>query len=352
MKTRLRACALGALLFLGSADARAEGPATDPAAAAEDLFRRAMQLMAAKRPAEACPLLAESYRLDPGGGTLQNLAVCYEAAGRWASAYARFQELRVTSKSASPPRPDRVKLADEHLEKVTPLVSRVILVVPSDVAANAEAKIDGVVYRQASWSTGIAVDPGPHEIVVEATGKQPWRSTITTPNEGGEQRVTVPPLADEPRGKLAAADPARDVEQDPRERERERADRALRTTGFIVGGAGLAVLVAGGVFGVLTIMKNEDGKDQCRADGGSGAPATDFAPNGRCYEGRSAWQRANDSKDTAETFANVANVLIPVGAIAAGIGTWLVLSHPSARERTSAVRITPALGGAVLQGRF
>ena len=61
-------------------------------AAAQALFDEARSLMNAGKFAEACPKFAESERLDPGAGTLLNLANCYEKGGQTASAWVTFKD--------------------------------------------------------------------------------------------------------------------------------------------------------------------------------------------------------------------------------------------------------------------
>ncbi len=349
--------AIGAQALTVTGSALAE-PTADRSAAAEDLFQRAKVLLAKREFAPACPMLLESYRLDPAGGTLQNLAVCYEEMGRWASAYARFQELRAISKAGERPRLDRIKLAEEHIAKLEPRISRVMIVMPEASAGAAEVTLDGVKYLQPSWSAGIAVDPGTHEIVVAAPGKQPFRTSVTTANDGVQEQVRVPALADEekaapPAAEVQSAEPAALSSSEP-----PPTTNSLRTTGFVVGAAGLGVIAAGGVFGVLTLTTNGAGKDKCSAAKNPGASRADFDPvSGRCYEGSSAWNDANATKDDARTFANVANVLLPVGVFALGVGAYLVLrkdspSGTASAASVSSVHLSPSLGGASIEGRF
>src|SRR5215469_426512 len=99
------------------------------AGAAEALFQSGKSLLEQKNYAQACPKLAESYRLDPGTGTLLAVALCHEGEGRLATAWAEFAE--VVARSRRDHREDREDLAHQHqmaLESRLPMLT--ISVVP------------------------------------------------------------------------------------------------------------------------------------------------------------------------------------------------------------------------------
>ncbi len=374
MKKHHRFALVGALVVLGASGlapgVHAQGSAGG-VANAEMLFQQAKADMAAKRYGDAVKKLEESYRLDPAGGTLQNLAVSYEEAGRVASAYARFQELKTKSKLSTPPRPDRVKLAEQHIAKLEPRLSRIrILVTAQGRAKDMEVKVDDTVYQEASWTSGILVDPGTHRVVVSAPGKKPRTLSVKVDDEGVIEEVKIPPLEDVP---LEVATPVR---QGPslEEIERVSSQRALRTTGFVVGGIGLATLAGGAVFGVLTITTNSAAKSACQDNTGGSLsnkgsfddPTKIADASGHCYGNTDASRKSADLTSSARTFANVANVLVPVGLLGLGVGTFLVLrsslssaaqarpaaSSSSARASSVSARVVPSLGGVVVEGSF
>jgi tetratricopeptide (TPR) repeat protein len=314
----------------------------DRATAAEDLFQRANTLLSAKDYASACPLFAESYRLDPAGGTVQNLAICYEALGRLASAYAKFVDLRDRSSRPESPRPDRVALANEHIKAIEPRLSRVVLAVDVEPGQKAPTvTIDEIDYQAASWSAGILLDPGAHAIVVKAPGKLAYRTSVTITKDGSKEGVRIPRLVDDPAARDAAGT------------ERYRPDAGMRVPGLVIGGIGIAVLAGGAGFGILTITTNNAAKDLC--SGTPAPPQGEFDGAGRCYSDSRARRDSNSKSDDARTFANLANVLVPVGAVAIGAGLYLFLRSTRVVERPAAApnaRLVPSLGGASVEGSF
>lgn len=301
--------------------------AGEAAATAEELFQLGKEEMLKSNFAEACPHLAESYKLDPAGGTLQNLAVCYEGMGQFASAYARFQELKNLSLRATPPRTDRVELADAHLAQLTPRISRVFVQVPKESRVEGlEVAVDGVKYGEPSWKVGVLLDPGSHTLEVSAPGRVSWRSTLTIDKERTQLKADVPVLA---------------VVAEPGVRKAPPVDtgRGLRTAGFVTGGAGMAVLAGGAVFGILAVTTNSAANAECTDSLGCDAATVD---------------RANGKRDDARLFANVANVMIPVGVVAAGAGAVLLWQGYKRKPSSSSASwtVTPTFGGLAVTGSF
>src|SRR5262245_2596708 len=126
MRSRIVCSALCAAMA-AVAPALAEPTATERAMA-DSLFNEAKKLLARGKPPEACAKLAESYKLDPAGGTLLNLGMCHEIEGKTATAWTEFElALALARKSR---RADREKAAREHMTALEPRMSRITVTVP------------------------------------------------------------------------------------------------------------------------------------------------------------------------------------------------------------------------------
>jgi hypothetical protein len=293
---------------------------------AEELFRQGKAEMTKGNYDRACPMFVESYKQDPAMGTLLNLALCHEAIGRIASAWGEWRAVEQQARAAVPPREDRIKMAQEHADKLEPRLSRLRLIVPPDARVDGlEVKIDGEAKGEPLWG-GIPVDPGTRKIVASAPGKKALSLDVKVDDEGVVVPVTLPKLADAPDTKGSGGSVVVEIARV----EEYAANRARRTTGFVIGGIGIVTLAMGAAFGIGAIINDGQAKDAC------------LAP---CIEGSPQASDADAKTDRAFVFANVANVTIPLGILATGIGAYLVLTAGP----TEKVAIAP-LGSAHARG--
>lgn len=205
VKPRYRLARAGALaLLVAAAVAREPAPArAQPGdeAAAEALFREARALMKRGDYRAACPKLEESQRLDPGVGTLLNLALCYEKTERLASAWAKYSEASEAAAKLDDGR--RQRAAAEKAEALEPRLYRLVILVPR------RSRIEGLTVRRngtavgrGAWGAKVPVDRGKMVIEASADGRRPWRKTVTV---GGSRRLraveipVLPPLPREAR---------------------------------------------------------------------------------------------------------------------------------------------------------
>lgn len=281
---------------------------------AEELFRRAKVLVSQSNHVEACPLFAESYRLDPGVGTLLNLALCHEQIGKSASAWGEFRAVEQQALGATPPNEPRARLAREHGDKLQPRLSRIkVIVPPSARTPGLVIKVDGEEKVEALWSVGIAVDPGVHIVEASAPHKKTATSTVKLEGEGVLQTVELVALDD---AVVAPAPSHGDTTTPPPPAD----EHDHRTAGYIVGGVGLAVLATGGAFGIAAIVDDREAKD-CEAP---------------CYRDQPAGIASDRATDRALLFANLSNVTVALGAIGVLTGAWLVFTGgPSKRVALS-----------------
>src|SRR5689334_9440050 len=145
---------------------------------ATQLFKEGRTLVDQGKYAEGCRKLEESQRLDPGGGTLLNLALCHEKEGRTATAWTEFTEALGIARKDD--RPQRAEIAQQHIEALEPTLSRLIIQVrPASDLPDLEIKRDGTAIRRAAWGTAMPIDPGDHVLEAFALGKIPWKHSVS-----------------------------------------------------------------------------------------------------------------------------------------------------------------------------
>src|SRR6187402_975891 len=186
---RSSACTLIASLVASAwgAPAFAQG---GNAALAESLFREGKRLSAERKFADACPKFAESYKLDPGLGTLLNLATCHESEGKPASAWAEFSE--ASSRAKREGDNDRAQLANEHVRTLEPKLAHVSVALAAGAAVpGLVVKFDSRELAPAALGLPIAIDPGKHTVEAAAPGKATSTQTFDTPSTPTTLAITV-----------------------------------------------------------------------------------------------------------------------------------------------------------------
>jgi hypothetical protein len=229
---------------------------------AQSLFDRARALMDQGQYAEACPLLEESQRLDPGGGTLLNFAVCLEQAGKLATAHTKFNEaLSVAIREA---RDDRKKIAEERLAALAPKLSTITIEVPAEARVpGIVVWLDGAKLTQVAWGVPTAVDGGSHRIEATAPETKAWVTVVDISPEG--HKVTVRVEAPRP---LFEAVPEEDADRrlkplppppaPGRKKRKKRYESRLSVATWVTGGVGLGMLIAGSGMGISAVLQDDE----------------------------------------------------------------------------------------------
>lgn len=316
-------------------------------ALAQSLFDEGRRLMKEGKPVEACPKFAESQRLDPAGGTLLNLSICYEKAGKTASAWAAYQEALVVAERDG--HEGRVKYMRSKIDELRPQVSfAVVVVAEGSRVQGLEVRVGEQVLSAAAWGTPIALDAGDHVVVASAPGRDRWERRVTVADGGHRVRVEVPLLAGSPaEPPPAVTEAASPVEQQPPPATSPSASSSAAIDtgprgapagapwmGYAVAGAGLVSLGVGSFFGVRALSTWEDRKSHC--------------------DGNTCDETGLDLDEETKRYATYANVGIGLGIVGVGVGTYLLLRGGEEVETKVAVEagLTPGGGGLVLGGAF
>lgn len=323
---------------LGVSPRAAAQSATDKAAA-EVLFEEGRRLMNEKRFAEACPKLADSQRLDPGVGTLLNLALCYKQNGQTASAWSTYREAAAQARAAG--QADRERLARDESAALERTLSRLVIEVPPDVASTPglEVKRDGAPVPPGLWGLPSPVDPGTRVLEISAPGKKPLRIEVKVQGAGGGARAVVPPLEDDVGGAPAPAQPSAPgaplgATPGPAPASPPPSDSgsSQRLIGYVVGGVGVVGLAVGGIFGAMTMSKNDEALDVC----------PDY-PKDECSE--DDVDRHERLVDDAKTNRTVSYIGFGLGGAALLGGVALILTAPKSTEgQQTGWRLTPHVG--------
>lgn len=281
------------------------------APAAQLLFDEGRQAMARGDLATACVKFADSQRLDPAPGTVLNLAICHEKAGRTATAWVLYRDAAVAYERLN--RGEWVEHARAKASALQAALPRLTIRVDDSAVAGLVVKRDGAPLVASELGVGIPVDPGEHQIDAEAPGHVPFHARLSVV-PGASALVTVPAL------ERVGAPPTPAVAPPETPSAGTAPPSGQRTLGFVTAGVGAVGLATGSVLGLMALSQHRAALGDCPSQGGCSS-----------REGVSANERALD-------FATGSTVAFVVGGVCAAAGAALYFTAPSS---SSGVRVTP-----------
>jgi len=333
---------LSLLLVIGMTTQAVAEPSSTDSATAQALFDQGKRLMKAHNYPEACPKFEESAHIVGHSGTLLNLADCYEKQGRIATAWSTFLNAAAAANRSG--HAGREAEARTRANALAPQVPKVVItVIGGDQISSIEVTRDGAPVGQAQWGEAIPADLGSHIVKASAPGHQAWETTILVQKKGETVRVEVPALealaeptqAPTPTPALAPValvTTGTVVPAAPNERSMWAELGTAKTIALVAGGVGVAGVVVGSVFGLMSKSKHDEAEQHC-----NGSSCSD--PQGV------------DLRSEARARGNVSTVAFIVGAVGLAGGATLWLTAPRHTE-TPGPQVGMTSGGIVVKGTF
>jgi hypothetical protein len=306
--------AVALALLVASVPARAADPARERERAA--LYKEGVDLAAAAKWADAVERFRRVIQIRASPKAMYTLGEAEEHAGQLAEARRSYRASLDAARAAS--QADVVDLAGQALGKVESRVPQITVKLEGKTAAHGgdlRASIDG---RAAPVGAATDVDPGDHEVRVEATGAASPFVRVVHAVEGQQQEVEASlawpaPAAPPPPAPVLASPAA----------ERPRPSPVVL---IVIGGVGLAAGIAGLVLR-LTGQSDYDG-------------AAGQCTSARVCPSASVASTGNDARERMIT----GTALLGAGAaVVVGAGVyWFLSAHPT----SSALQVGAAVDGA------
>ena len=284
----------------------------DDAAEAESLFAEGQQLKEAGKPEQACVKFRLALEKNRNAvGTILNVALCDEQAGRIASAHKLFTEAADRAREQN--LEEHRKAAEEHKAKLGVQVPHVAIAF-AEQARDMKLVVDDQIV-DINAADDVEIDPGTRTIVVTAPGRVAYKTTVTIA-AGEHKAVAIPKLGT------------------PVSSGRQTVGKVLTFSG-----AGL-VAVGIGVGFYARHKYNGQFPDHC-SDPSSAHPMCDAS-------GYAATQNA-------KTLGWVGTGVGAAGLVTAGIGAflWFTAPHGETTPRVSFLpSVSPDQAGLVAVGQF
>lgn len=239
-----------------------------------------------------------------------HIALCEDKLGRLVAALGGYELALADADTVGP------EFRREVEGNVTRLRERIPkLVIQRGTGAQAAViELDGVSVGDSSVGVDVPQDPGPHAVTARAPNFQPFESTVTLAE--GERKVVEivmePAEAEAPR--------TRAVDRTP-----PPPPRKVNLVPYIVGGAGVATLLASGVFFALRQSTKSGLDDRC--DG-------EVCPSS---------ERGSVSRLKTYHYASLVTLGVGVAAVGTGAALYVLDLRKQKQEQHAAFRLVPGL---------
>jgi hypothetical protein len=251
-----------------------------------EAFARGIEAEEGGRAAEACKEYRRSLSLVRELGPMRKVAQCDANDKKVISAIRLLEELATRLPVEDPER----AAVDAEIAALKARTGRLTIKQRPGAPVVSRLRLDA--QEVAVPAADVPVDPGKHEIVIEAGGKAPHIAVVEVA-EGGTTSVDVPPPEEEVAPKPAAPPPARAPEERPN----------LSLAGWLVGAVGVSGFVVAAATGGKLLADHADFED-CKA-----RPDCDPGP----------------LADDAEPLLVANAIAWGVGAVGVGIGATLLI---------------------------
>lgn len=292
--------ALFAGALLASAPARAEDAAEREGRA---LFAKANQRIQSGDYAGALALFQSAYARYPNVKILLNIGTMLRELGRNAEAVDAYETY------IRDPGADSAKKAEvEKLLKALDLRVAKLRVEVDDPRTTVVVDGKTASMREPNGAITMRLEPGPHTVVASG-GDRPPQTRNVDAIAGKELMVSFRAARAEP--------PAPPPDTGP---------SGKRVGGFVTLSIGAAGLLAGGATGIIAILDHNAAASGCPSHHGCSQDVLDHASRGK-------------------TLSTVSTALLSVGAAAAGVGLYLVITSGKPAASAPAVGVAAAPGG-------
>ena len=229
-----------------------------------------------------------AYQIVPSPKLLLNIGTTQRLLGRNADAATTYQKY-LTDPGRDPKREDEVRKLIADIDRV---VARIRIWVSTK---DAIVKLDGREIGHGQLDATVRVDPGQHTVLADKPGMS---AGVVTETLAAGQAITI----------QAEPAPPTTVES----------GRIQRIAGIVVGSAGVASAIVGGVMGGLALKTNNDAKKECSTK-----------------DPTLCSQKGVDLGKTATTYATTSTVTLAVGGGLFAVGTIMFVTAPRRKGPTS-----------------